>query len=75
VPVALCEAVEDGRVQPGSTLLLPGFGGGLTFCAHLVRWGERVTPLAPSTVELPPSSTPALELIRDVMRRKMTART
>jgi DHA1 family tetracycline resistance protein-like MFS transporter len=25
---------------------MPAFGGGLTFCAHLVRWGERITPLA-----------------------------
>ena len=30
--------------QAGSTLLLPAFGAGLTWCAHLVRWGDRVTP-------------------------------
>ncbi len=75
VPVALCEAVEEGRVKPGATLLLPGFGGGLTFCAHVVRWGERVAPLAPSTAELAPNATPALELIRDVIRRKAAVRT
>ena len=45
VPVALCEALEEGRVKPGALLLMPGFGGGLTYCAHAVRWGERVTPL------------------------------
>ena len=44
VPVALVEALEEGRVKPGSLLLLPAFGAGLTWCAHLVRWGERVTP-------------------------------
>ena len=45
VPVALVEALEEGRVRPGATLLLPAFGAGLTWCAHLVRWGERTTPL------------------------------
>ena len=53
VPVALCEALEEGRVQPNALLLMPGFGGGLSFCAHLVRWGERVTPLDQSNVQLP----------------------
>jgi 3-oxoacyl-[acyl-carrier-protein] synthase III len=70
VPVALCEALEEGRVKPGSLLLMPGFGGGLTYCAHAVRWGERVAPLRSSTVELPPNDRTALELIRDVTTRK-----
>ena len=30
VPVALVEALESGRVKPGSLLLMPGFGGGFT---------------------------------------------
>lgn len=70
VPVALCEALEEGRLRPGSLLLLTGFGGGLTWCAHLVRWGERVTPLGKATVELPPCERTAVQLIRDVMARK-----
>ncbi|HPF26955.1 MAG TPA: ketoacyl-ACP synthase III [Steroidobacteraceae bacterium] len=72
VAVALCEAVELGRVKPGATLLLPGFGGGLSYCAHVLRWGARVTPLATSDVQLPACNTSGLELIRDVMRRKLT---
>jgi 3-oxoacyl-[acyl-carrier-protein] synthase-3 len=70
VPVALCEALEENRVKPGSLLLMPGFGGGLTYCAHAVRWGERVTPLRESNVELPPTDRTALELIREVTARK-----
>ena len=54
VPVALVEALEEGRVAPGSLLLLPAFGAGLTWCAHLVRWGDRATPLGTSDAELPP---------------------
>jgi 3-oxoacyl-[acyl-carrier-protein] synthase-3 len=72
VPVALCEAVEEGRVAPGATLLTPAFGGGLTYCAHLIRWGDRVKPIASSDVDLPPCEQTALELIEDVLRRKHT---
>ena len=45
VPVALVEALEEGRVTPGCNLLLTGFGAGLSWSAHVLRWGERVTPL------------------------------
>jgi 3-oxoacyl-[acyl-carrier-protein] synthase-3 len=70
VPVALCEALEESRVKAGSLLLMPGFGGGLTYAALAVRWGERVTPLRESKVELPPNDRTALELVKDVTARK-----
>ena len=70
VPVALCEALEEGRVRPGALLLMPGFGGGLSYCAQLVRWGRRVTPLASSEVQLPPNDRTALEIIRECRERK-----
>jgi 3-oxoacyl-[acyl-carrier-protein] synthase-3 len=70
VPVALAEAVAEGRVTPGSLILMPAFGAGLTWCAHLVRWGTRVTPLAISDATLPPSPTTALELVNAIRARK-----
>lgn len=72
VPVALCEALEEGRVRPGALLLMPGFGGGLTYCAHLVRWGERTAPVGTSSVELPPNGRTALQLIQDLQVQKTT---
>ena len=75
VPVALCEALEEGRVKPGALLLMPSFGGGLTFTGHVVRWGQRVTPLGTSDVELPPNNQTALQLVekyRDIRRRVVT---
>jgi len=54
------EALEEGRIQPGQLVLLPAFGAGLTWCAHLVRWGDRVTPRGSTDVELPPCNTTAL---------------
>lgn len=38
VPLALDEAVRDGRVRPGQLLLLEGVGGGFTWGAVLLRW-------------------------------------
>jgi 3-oxoacyl-[acyl-carrier-protein] synthase-3 len=70
VPVALVEALEEGRVKPNSLLLLPAFGAGLTWCAHLVRWGERVTPKGTSDAELPPCDKSALEMVLGFRRRK-----
>ena len=70
VPVALVEALEEGRVKPGNLLLMPAFGAGLTWCAHLVRWGDRVTPKGTTDVELPPCNETALELIRRYSRGK-----
>jgi 3-oxoacyl-[acyl-carrier-protein] synthase III len=70
VPVALVDALEDGRVQPGQLLLTPAFGGGLTFCSHVIRWGDRVTPVALCDVELPPCERTALDMARDYMSRR-----
>ena len=66
-PVALVEAVEEGHVTPGSTILVPAFGGGLSWCALLLRWGDRVTPIAQGEVDLPPCERSALELVQEIM--------
>jgi 3-oxoacyl-[acyl-carrier-protein] synthase-3 len=73
VPVALAEALDEGRVKPGALVLMPAFGAGLTVCAHLVRWGERVTPLALSDAQLPPLKKSALEMVQDIRAKKANA--
>jgi 3-oxoacyl-[acyl-carrier-protein] synthase III len=70
VAVALVEALEEGRIRPGSLLLLPAFGAGLTWCAHLVRWGQSVAPVRVSDAKLAPSLQSALELVQDLRRRR-----
>ena len=70
VPVALVEALEQGRVEPGSLLLMTGFGGGLTWASLLVRWGDRVTPLAQSDRALPPCTKTALEMVNEIRSRQ-----
>jgi len=70
VPVALVEALDQGRVKPGSHVLMPAFGGGLTYCSLLVRWGERVSPLGVSDRALPPCSQTALEMVNAIRAKQ-----
>ena len=38
IPLALDNAVRDGRIKPGQNILLEAVGGGFTWGAVLVRW-------------------------------------
>jgi 3-oxoacyl-[acyl-carrier-protein] synthase-3 len=40
VPVALYEALEQGRIRPGDHVVFVAFGGGLTWGAAAMRWSE-----------------------------------
>lgn len=72
IPVAIVEALDEGRIRPGNLLLIPAFGGGMTWSAHLVRWSERVVPIARSAVQLTPSNQTAKELVRRLRLGKAT---
>lgn len=38
VPLALCEAWQEGRIQPGDLVCLAAFGSGFTWASALIRW-------------------------------------
>ncbi|MGI5835440.1 MAG: beta-ketoacyl-ACP synthase III [Chloroflexota bacterium] len=38
IPIALCEAIEQGRLHPGAVLAMVAFGSGLTWASALWRW-------------------------------------
>jgi 3-oxoacyl-[acyl-carrier-protein] synthase-3 len=38
IPIALAEAVEEGRIREGDRIVLVGFGGGLTWGASVLVW-------------------------------------
>lgn len=63
IPIALSEALDEGRIGPGDVVVFAAFGGGFTWAAAAFRWGSRVAPLGTSSAELPPSSATALELL------------
>ncbi len=70
VPVALVEALEEGRLGPRGKLLMPAFGAGLTLCSHYAEWGERTSPKDVADVELPPCESTALELVQAIRAAK-----
>lgn len=47
IPIALCEAIDAGKVKPGDNLVFVGFGAGLTWGACAIQWSvpiEKRTP-------------------------------
>lgn len=38
IPLALCDAVQNGRLGPNDNVVFVGFGGGLTWAAAVVQW-------------------------------------
>jgi len=48
IPIALCEAVDAGKVEPGDHVVLVGFGAGLTWAACAIQW-TAVKPGAPTS--------------------------
>ncbi len=42
IPIALCEAIEEGRISTGDNVVFVGFGGGLTWSACTVKWSVPV---------------------------------
>ena len=39
IPLALCEALDTGRIGQGDLVLLVGFGAGMTAASAILRWG------------------------------------
>lgn len=68
IPVALAEAIEEGRVAPGAHLVFSAFGAGLSWGSAVLRWGDRVEPIAISDAALPPSDRTTMELLEPNLR-------
>ena len=64
IPMALSEALDEGRVGPGDHIVFAAFGGGFTWGAALYRWGSRTEPVGTSDADLPPSDATALQLLQ-----------
>ena len=44
IPIAICEAAQDGRLQKGDKFVLVGFGAGLTWGAMTAQWTGVMEP-------------------------------
>jgi 3-oxoacyl-[acyl-carrier-protein] synthase-3 len=49
IPMALCEAIEQGLVRRGDLIVCVGFGAGLTWAAVAIRWSLPLPVPTPST--------------------------
>ena len=63
IPMALVEAIEDGRVKPGSKLVFAAYGAGVTWGAAAYEWGDRVDPIHEIDDELEEPDRTALEIV------------
>jgi 3-oxoacyl-[acyl-carrier-protein] synthase-3 len=48
IPMALCEAIEQGRVKRDDVIVCVGFGAGLTWAAAAIRWSLPLPVPTPS---------------------------
>jgi 3-oxoacyl-[acyl-carrier-protein] synthase-3 len=48
IPIALCEAVEEGLIQRDDVVVCVGFGAGLTWGATALRWSVPLPTLPPT---------------------------
>jgi 3-oxoacyl-[acyl-carrier-protein] synthase-3 len=46
IPLALADAADDGRLEPGKLVLLTGMGAGLTWGSALIDWTHKTTGAA-----------------------------
>ncbi|NIM93566.1 MAG: beta-ketoacyl-ACP synthase III [Anaerolineales bacterium] len=45
IPIALCDAFDEGRAKVGDTLAFTAFGAGLTWATAVMKISERVQPI------------------------------
>src|SRR5712692_10606394 len=50
IPIALCEAVAQGRLRRGDKVLLVAFGGGFTWGASVLEWFGEHEPGRPKSI-------------------------
>lgn len=65
IPLALCDALADGRVKPGMTMLTASFGAGLSCGAGIIKWGERAEPLGSSDADIVPYEGTVFDLMKE----------
>lgn len=69
IPVALTEALEGGRIEPGGRIVFAAFGGGLTWAAGAIRWGRRTEPLGEPTLSIPSTDETVWSLLAPALER------
>jgi 3-oxoacyl-[acyl-carrier-protein] synthase-3 len=64
IPVALTEALEEGRIHPGDNIVFAAFGGGLSWGSAVYQWGDRVEAIGESDASLPAPDRDTMQLLQ-----------
>ncbi len=67
IPMALSDAMDAGRIQPGDIVVFTAFGAGLSRGAVVMRWGDRIDRLGESDAALPPSPESGREMMERLL--------
>jgi 3-oxoacyl-[acyl-carrier-protein] synthase-3 len=65
IPIATCEAIKEGRIQPGDKIVFVGFGAGLTWGAAVAQWSGPILAKG----RIPPASYRAWARVRSLLLR------
>jgi 3-oxoacyl-[acyl-carrier-protein] synthase-3 len=65
IPIAICEAIKDGRLKEGDKFVMVGFGAGLTWGATVAQW----TGVLESDQEIRPNYFRVFARTRSFLRR------
>ena len=65
IPIALSEALDQGAIKPGDLVAMVAFGGGLTWGAAVLRWGDRVSRLRTVEHNVPGTDKTGLEVLAE----------
>lgn len=68
--VALVEAIEEDKINAGDNVLMPAFGGGLTWSAHMLHFNEKPQSSAQTDVTLPVCEQSGLELVQGIIESR-----
>jgi 3-oxoacyl-[acyl-carrier-protein] synthase-3 len=63
IPIALAEALAEGRIQPNDKLIFVAFGSGFTWGATAIQWGDRTEPIETIDEQLPDPTEKGIDIM------------
>jgi len=63
IPIALAEALAEGRVQAGAKLVFTAYGAGVTWGSAAFEWGDRTEPLETTDEQLPEPDKSGMDIL------------
>lgn len=71
IPLAVCEAVSQGRLRPDDHLVMVGFGAGLTWGASVIKWDATSPPEVSRLTRIRRQAAYEFAKVRSAARRSL----